>query len=420
MTGAKLSRNSVRATKTAFILALLLVGIATSVTAQSFQVLHAFTFGLDGADPWATVTVDQRGNLYGTTIYGGANNRGTAFKLAQHGSGWVFSPLYSFTTSDGQFPEAPLAIGPDGTLFGTTAYGGTDGIGTIYNLRPQSNPCRGVLCFWNEYILHSFTGQPDGSVPGYGALVFDSAGNAYGTTTYGGVNDGGVVYELARSQQGWTENVAYGLTDLSTGTNPCGGVIFDRAGNLYGTTSTAGGNGAGAVYQLSPTGSGWTGQFLYTFPVRDPGAGSTPYGGVIFDALGNLYGTTTAGGANGVGTIYELTPSGGSWMESVLYSFTGSYAGPKYGLAMDAAGNLYGTTFQGGANQVGNVFRLSPSNGQWIYTDLHDFTGGSDGAFPLGGVAVDANGNLFGTTEIGGMTSSDCTEGCGVVWEITP
>jgi uncharacterized repeat protein (TIGR03803 family) len=107
-------------------------------------------------------------------------------------------------------------------------------------------------------------------------------------------------------------------------------------------------------------------------------------------------------------------------MESVLYSFTGSYPGPKYGLAMDAAGNLYGTTFQGGAHQLGNVFRLSPSNGQWIYTDLHDFTGGGDGGFPLGGVAIDANGNLFGTTEIGGMTSSDCTEGCGVVWEITP
>src|SRR5208283_107356 len=144
------------------------------------------------------------------------------------------------------------------------------------------------------------------------------------------------------------------------------------------------------------------GQALYAFPVRDLGAGAAPYGGVIFDASGNLYGTTTAGGSNNQGTIYKLIPSGGSWTESVLYSFSGVTVGPKNGLTMDAAGNLYGTTFQGGGHQEGNVFRLSLSNGQWIYTDLYDFSGGDDGAFPIGGVAVDANDNLYGTTEIGG------------------
>jgi uncharacterized repeat protein (TIGR03803 family) len=421
MTRSPLSRTSICAKVTLFAFALLLAGFTTSAAAQSFQVLHDFTFGPDGSTPSATVTVDQRGNLYGTTTYGGANNRGTVFKLTHRGSGWVFSPLYDFADSDGQFTEAPLAIGPDGTLFGTTLYGGAVGSGTVYNVRPPSNPCRSVLCPWTETVLHSFTGQPDGSEPGYGALVFDPAGNGYGTTTNGGVNNGGVVYVLARSQQGWTESVAYTLSDLHTGTNPYGGLIFDGAGNLYGTASSAGGNGAGAVYQLSQSGSGWTGMFLYTFPIGDLAAGGAPYGGVIFDAAGNFYGTTTAGGANGQGTVYELTPSGGSWTESVLYSFGGTTTiGPENSLAMDAAGNLYGTTFQGGAYQGGTVFRLSPSNGQWIYTDLHDFTGGEGGQFPIGGVAIDANGNLFGTTEIGGSTSSDCTDGCGVVWEIAP
>ena len=416
-----LSLTPICVTIAAFTLVVLLAGMAAPAQAQTYQVLHNFTFGLDGSEPWATVTVDQRGNLYGTTIYGGTNNRGTVFKLSHAGQGWVFNPLYSFATSDGVFTEAPLAIGPDGTLFGTTAAGGTAGEGTVYDVHPPSNPCRGAICPWTESVLHSFTGGADGAVPGYGALVFNHAGNGFGTTTLGGINNGGVVYELTRTQQGWTESVAYTLSDLTTGTDPYSGLIVDNTGNLYGTASSAGGLGNGSVYQLTPSGSGLTGQYLYAFPVRDPDAGSTPYGGLVFDASGNLYGTTVNGGANGVGTIYELSPSGSGWSESVLFSFTGNYPGPKYGLAIDAAGNLYGTTFQGGAHQNGSVFRLSYTNGQWVYTDLHDFAGGADGLFPLGGVAIDANGNLFGTTEIGGNLTGDCApDGCGVVWEITP
>lgn len=395
--------------------------VMPSAQAQTFHVLHAFTAGLDGAEPWSGVTVDQRGNLYGTTVYGGASDRGTVFKLSHQGAGWVFSPVYSFTTSDGQFTEAPLTVGADGTLFGTTVYGGTAGFGTVYNVRPPSNPCRDVICLWTEAVLHNFTGAPDGAAPTCGALVFDQAGNFYGTTTYGGANDGGVVYTLTRSQLGWSESVIYTLSDLHTGTNPYSGVILDNAGNLYGTTSTAGGLGDGAVYELTRSGATWTGQFVYAFPVGDEGAGSTPYGGVIFDSAGNLYGDTVNGGANGVGTIYQLTPAGGSWTETVRYSFTGNYEGPRYGLTMDAAGNLYGTTYQGGAYQLGNVFRLSPSSGQWVYTDLYDFTGGYDGFFPLGGVAVDANDNLYGTAPNGGMRGGSCSDyGCGTVWEITP
>jgi uncharacterized repeat protein (TIGR03803 family) len=350
----------------AFTSVLLLLAITVFAQGQSYQVIHNFTFGLDGAEPWATVTVDQSGNLYGTTLYGGVYNRGTVFKMAHRGSGWVFTPLYSFTTNDGQVTVAPLAIGPDGTLFGTTEYGGAVGSGTVYNLHPPANPCRSVLCPWTEGVLHSFTGQPDGNVPGYGALVFDQAGNAYGTTTAGGANNLGAVYELRRSQGAWEESIAYSLSDPSTGITPYGGVTFDRSWNLYGTASSAGGLGNGAVYELTPLGAGWAEQILYAFPVRDPGAGSGPYSGVIFDTSGNLYGTTVFGGANSQGTVYQLTPSGGVWAETVLYSFSGDTEGPKNALAMDAAGNLYGTTFQGGAYQGGNVFRLSQSNGQWI------------------------------------------------------
>jgi len=426
MTRSELCRTSIGRlisgmTTAAFVTGLVLGTFSIQVQAQTYHVLHAFSGELDGSEPWAGLTIDAAGNLYGTTLYAGSDNHGTIFKLKHNGPGWVFSPLYSFTASDGMFTEAPLTIGPDGTLFGTTVYGGAAGSGTVYNVRPPSNPCRSVLCFWAETVLHSFTGQPDGSVPGYGALVFDQAGNGYGTTTAGGINNGGVVYKLTRSQGGWTESVAYTLAARDTGINPYSGVIFDNAGSLYGTASTAGGLGTGTVYQLMPSGSGWAGQILYAFPVRDLGAGAAPYGGVIFDASGNLYGTTTAGGLNNQGTIYKLIPSGGSWTESVLYSFSGVTVGPKNGLTMDAAGNLYGTTFQGGAHQEGNVFRLSLSDGQWIYTDLYDFSGGDDGAFPIGGVAVDTNGNLYGTTEIGGTRTGNCyPDGCGVVWEITP
>ena len=405
---------------TVFWFALAIVAVP-SAQAQTFQLLHSFAGGLDGANPFAGVTVDQHGNVYGTTGYGGTSNYGTVFKVAHAGSGWIFNPLYSFTNSDQQGTSAPLRIGPDDTLFGTTGYGGAAHLGSVYNVRPPANPCRGVICYWTEIELYSFTGAPDGSEPGLGAIVFDQAGNLYGATVNGGANNGGVVYKLAHSQQGWTESVLYSLSDLHTGMNPYGGVIFDNAGNLYGTTITAGGNGNGAVYELTDLGAGWIGQFAYAFPVRDLDAGEQPYGGVIFDGSGNLYGDTAAGGVNGAGVIYQLTPAGGSWTETVLYNFTGNYQGPKYGLAIDAAGNLYGTTFQGGVHQVGNVFRLSPSNGQWVYTDLYDFTGGDDGAYPLDGVALDANGNLYGTTEVGGTHGGICSDvGCGTVWEITP
>jgi uncharacterized repeat protein (TIGR03803 family) len=202
-------------------------------------------------------------------------------------------------------------------------------------------------------------------------------------------------------------------------------VIFDSAGNLYGTTYSGGANNCGTVYELSPSGSTWTETVLYSFQcgfgVPDGGA---PVGGLIFDAAGNLYGTTNIGGTNNGGTVFELSPSGGgNWTFQVLYGlpyngdFDFIYYGPTGSLAMDAAGNLYGTGLMDGASGSGNVFKLTPSNGSWIYTDLYDFRG-PEGAYPWGDVVLDAHGNLYGTASAGG--ENQCNgNGCGVVWEVT-
>jgi uncharacterized repeat protein (TIGR03803 family) len=167
------------------------------------------------------------------------------------------------------------------------------------------------------------------------------------------------------------------------------------------------------------SGSGWTLQTLYDFP--NTADGSNPLGQVIFDAAGNLYGGCQSGGTGGGGTVFELSPSGGGWSYHVLYSFSGNGNGPIGTVALDAAGNLYGTTYGDGAYGLGSIFKLSPSGGDWAYTDLHDFTGGDDGANPFGGVSLDANGDLYGTTTYGGTRQGSwCQQqGCGVVWRIT-
>ena len=274
-------------------------------------------------------------------------------------------------------------------------------------------------------MVHRFTGGSDGSSPS-GALIFDQSGNIYGTTEYGGSTDYGTVYELMPSGSGWTENILHSfIFGTGDGAWPIGGVTFDQTGNLYGTTLIGGdGNceygGCGVVFQLSPSGSSWIEQTLHAFTGGSDGWYS--YGGVIIDPLGNLYGTTLYGGGgcggDGCGTVFDLTPvNGGGWNFNTIYTFfqgVGSRWGPGDTLAMDAAGNLYGTTYADGAYLSGAVFKLTPSNGGWTYTSLHDFTGGSDGFGPVSNVVFDANGNLYGTTHAGGAY------GWGVVWEITP
>jgi uncharacterized repeat protein (TIGR03803 family) len=390
---------------------------AQTAQAQTFKVLHSFTGGVDGSNPWAGLIMDKAGNLYGTTTGVAIGDGGKVFRLSKKGSGWVFTPLYSFRGgNDGAFPEARVIFGPDGSLYGTTSEGGGDscsayGCGTVFNLRPPAHASPNVLGGWAETVLYRFSGGTDGANPAFGDLIFDNAGSLYGTTLNGGV-DWGTVFQLTPSGSGWTKSVLYTFSGGSDGAGPYAGLIFDNAGNLYGTTVVGGTYGAGTVFQLMPSGSGWTENVLYSFQGGDDGG--LPIAGLIFDQSGNLYGATINGGTGGGGTVFELTSSGGSWTYSLLYSFTGgTQCGPWGTLVMDRAGNLYGTTQCDGAYGQGSVFKLTPSDDTWMYTSLHDFAG-SDGGASLGNVIFDANGNLYGTATSGG------SHGYGVVWEITP
>ena len=372
--------------------------------AQTFAVLHSFTGFGDGSVPEAGVTIDRAGNLYGTTF------QGSVFKMSHRGSGWVLSTLYTFAGgSDGARPASRVIFGPDGTLYGTTSQGGSNGFGTVYNLRPPATVCKSTVCPWTETILHNFTGS-DGAAPQLGDLIFDAAGNIYGTTSGGGAHGEGAVFVLTRSGAGWTESVLYSFAGGNDGSVPYSGVIFDAAGNLYGTTTLGGAHSVGTVYELAPSQSGWSETILYAFDGRDHSF--TPYGGVIFDGQGNLYGTA-CGGPNGAGTVYELVPSSGGWTYNLVAGFSG-YAGPRDAPTMDANGNIFLTNLNTGPEQAGSVYKLTPGSGGWTVTDLYDFNGASTGAAPFGNIALDAEGNVYGTTTLGG------TNNLGIVFEITP
>lgn len=382
--------------------------VTQSAQAQTFTVLHDFTRGKDGASPEVGLSIDGAGNLFGTANSGGSAGFGTAFELARDHGGFDFKVLHTFTggsvgSTDGGGPAARVIFGPNGTLYGSTTFGGNANGGVVYNLGPRSP-------FIKENILHSFTGGNDGSRPS-GDLLFDQTGNIYGTASFGGATFNGVVFELTPSGSGFTEDVLYTFTGGNDGALPSSGVISDAAGNLYGTAGSGGAFGFGTVFELTGSGPSRTEQTLYSF--QDGSDGGSPSGGLIFDALGNLYGTTSTGGAGGGGTVFKLTPSGGSFTFTLLFSFTGS-GGPAATLTMDAAGNIYGTTTNDGAFGQGSVFKLTPSGGGFTFTSLHDFTGGTDGGRPFSNVIFDAAGNLYGTTLQGGADAA------GVVFEITP
>lgn len=372
--------------------------------AQTFKVIHTFS-GLDGANPTAGVTMDAAGNLYGTT-FGVGPIAGTVFELRHVGSSWLLAPSFDFQTfSDGADPDGVI-IGTNGSIYGTTRSGGGAPCqcGIVFKLRPS--PMRRPRM---KTVLHRFTGNLDGSSPS-GGLVADPAGNLYGTTIDDGGGAGGVgaVYEMTQSNGSWTESIIYGFAvNNGDAEHPYGGVIFDSAGNLYGTSAYGGAYGNGTVFKLTPSANGWTDTVLYSF--QNSSDGGHPYGNLVFDRSGNLYGESYSGGLDNAGTIFELTPSGGSWTFQLLHSF-GTDGPTLGGLIIDAAGNLYGTTYE-----PGSVFRLTPSGGGWTYSSLHHFTGGRDGAEPLGNLLLDSHGNLFGTTWAGGGAGS-----YGVVYEIMP
>ena len=404
----------------------------SSSSAQTYTVIHSFT-GPDGATPLAGLAIDRSGNLYGTTLSGGNQTTqcpevgcGTVFRLSHAGTGWVLSDLYKFSGGDGFAPQATLTFGPDGTLYGTTGYGGSGGEGTVFNLRPPASICRSFTCPWSETILFPF-GFGTGYYP-TGDITFDSHGNIYGTTRVGGITrlcEGigcGTVYQLVRSGGGWTENILYEFDDGEDGQYPNSGVVLDGAGNLYGTAPQSA-FGHGLVFDMTPSGSGWSFNVLNDF--QGGTGGQHPWGGLIFDAAGNLYGATSDTQPGQGGTVFELSPLGASWSYNILTILPGSDSsglnGPWAKLVMDSHGNLYGTTVAEGAFGYGNVFKLTPAQGGWTYTSLYDFTGQGDGKYPYSALVLDANGNLYGTTEGGGLAGPQCVPYyCGVVFEITP
>ena len=415
-----------------FFAALLAVVATTTAQAQSFSVLYTFSGGADGARPDTGVVVDSGDRLIGTTFAGGAGY-GTVFRLQEQGS-WTLSVLYRFTGGvDGASPLSRVVFGPDGGLYGTTvsggigpcSYQGRNGCGVVYKLQPPVKFCGAINCPWPEHVLYSFTGGADGWSPD-GDLVFDAAGSIYGTAEFGGAypscNEGlgcGVVFELTPSENSWTQSVLWNFAAGDGGYLPTTGVVFDGAGNLYGTTYW-GGSGCndlcGTVYQLMPSESGWNEKVLYSYTGGSDGA--NPWGGVLLDGAGNVYSTAYTGGSGGGGTVSELSPSGGTWSFNLLASLSGTGSERNGSLIMDREGKLYGITYSDGLYGLGSVFKLTNINGNWIYTPLHEFTGGEDGANPSGRLTFDSAGNLYGTARAGGNTNACNNVGCGVVWEI--
>ena len=338
------------------------------------------------------------------------------------------SVAYSFSFNkigtDGAAPVGNLAIDTAGNLYGATSSGGsTYDAGMIYELSPKAGGG------WTEKILYAFTGQADGGAPN-GSMIFDASGNLYGTAG-GGSHSQGVVFELSPQTGGvWTEQVLYTFNGETDGNSPQAGLIFDKSGNLYGTTESGGENAAyGTAFELSPPQSGvvWTEQILHSFNSNFVD-GYRPLGSLVFDAAGDLYGTTSYGGANALGTVFELTPgTGGVWAEKIIFSL--GYGNTPYAnLIFDTAGNLYSTTFSGGAKNStalnGTVFELSPqTNGTWTEQILHNFPeDATDGGSLAAGLIADATGNLYSTTFHGGpyYTQNDTANTDGTIFELLP
>jgi len=340
-------------------------------------VLHSFTGGPDGAYPKAGLTMDRAGNLYGTTVFGG-HGFGTVFKLSRTGSNWILSTLYIFSGgTDGAEPFGGIIFGLDGAIYGTTDGGGTAGDGTLYKLVPPATFCKTVVCYWTETVLHSFTGGEDGMFPSAG-LIQDSVGNLYGTTTYGGTPGScstfgcGTVFEYGAVGN---YQVLYRFPPSGeSGLWPYDGLLLDASGNLYGTANEGGDSqcvsdqgqyySCGVIFKLDTSGNEMV---LYAFTGPENGDGAFPYGALVRDSEGNFYVTTYQGGIAGgcgtewgCGTVFELDGSGSP---HVLYAFP--IAGqngilPEATLLRDANGNLYGTADFGGINNSGTIFKLTP------------------------------------------------------------
>jgi uncharacterized repeat protein (TIGR03803 family) len=393
---------------------------ANAWAASKEQVLYNFKGAPDGAYPAATIAFDGNGNLYGTTYQGGLYYDGIVFQLSPSPNGrWSESVLHSFNegNGDGAYPEGSLLVDASGDLYGTTLLGG-DGpcsvtCGTVFELSPPTNGG------WIENILDNFNGT-DGANPADN-LVVGRDGSFYGTTQNGGEYGRGTAFKLAKGTDGaWNETVLYSFTgEGEDGIVPTSGLMFDRFGNLYGTTYAGGNHNKGIAFELRQGAKGeWTEAVLHSFDGRD---GAYPVAGLVTDTAGNIYGGCPNEGPRHNGVVFKLTRGRNNrWAFTILYDFPRHKDGwgPVGTLIRDPEGNLYGVTAAGGntacESGCGTVFKMSPrADGRWSYAVLHRFNG-HDGELPEAGLIWDMHGNLYGTTFYGG------TNGGGAAFEITP
>ncbi len=398
---------------------LLLTGAAAILAsrptqAQTETVLHDFAY-TDGQFLIAGLTSDGAGNFYGAATLGGTGGAGTVFEISPDGNDWTTTVLYNFTGEpDGAEPIGSLIFDHAGNLYGATQYGGLYGKGAVFELTPGNKG-------WKESVLYSFTNGSDGEFPAT-ALIIDAAGNLYGAIENCGTRPQyhGAVFELSPSPNGWTERVIYSAGKKAVEIEA--GLTMDSVGNIFGVSDTT-------LFKLSPDGNGgWNSTALYDF-VNGPNNGEVPQGTPIVDQVGNIFGTTALGGLGspGNGTVYEVSPGeNGTWTEKILYSFKGGSngGGPFAGVILDANGNLYGSTRDGGKpGSYGTVFELKApvGKGRYQHKVLWRFNG-ADGEVPYGGLILDGSDNLYGTTYRGGMLTGYCagSDGCGVAFKLTP
>jgi uncharacterized repeat protein (TIGR03803 family) len=400
------------------VLSTLLLVATRPATAQTETVLYNFAGSPDGAAPQSNLTPDGMGNFYGTTQEGGVF--GTVFELSPNGSGgWNETVIYRFCSeggascTDGAYPDGNLVFDSAGNLYGTTSEGGStcivsEGCGVVFELTPVGGN-------WTETVIYSFCPNGDcmplGGFPLAG-LVIDPAGNLYGTDNEG-------VFELSPSGGGWTGRViSFNVI------NPLSGLAMDASGNIF-TIAPSAITGKPTVFEVSPDGGGrWNTTGIYNFTSIP--SGTFIWSSPTLDQAGNIYGTETAWynvkrkPLNFRGTVYKLSPGESGWTKKILFTFTPDDSvvqgnAPSGGVVLDAAGNIYGTTIQGGTNSLGTVFELvAPVGKSKKYEEqvLWSFNGG-DGSQPLGGLILDA-GNFYGTTSAGGSSAN------GVVFEMTP
>ncbi len=391
--------------------------LVTGAWAQSYLILASFS-NTNGSAPVGDPLVDSSGNVFGTTETGGTSQCGVIYELVNNGGGsYTNTTLYNFAggTKDGCDPYGGLLMDSSGNLYGVTALDGAHWAGVIYELANSSGT-------YTESVIYAFKGGTDGAYP-YGDLAMDGKGHLYGTTYNGGSGKCtfgcGTVFQLSANKGVWTKKVLHNFKNNGVdGWYPGAGVTLDSKGNIYGTTNFGGRVRDGIVFNLSPPakkGQGYKETILH--PFQGGNDGCYPYSGVVFDSAGNFYGTTSGCGQYNYGTVYQLKPSGKTFTNNVILQLNGADGYWPYEdaghLAVDSSGNVYGVTDLGGAYGYGTVFGLA--GGSFTYTDLHDFNyKAADGFYPYGGVTLDSAGSLYGTTTSGGPKG-----GYGTVWQIT-